>query len=82
MTTIAQQLHEEGRVKGREEGRVDLLCRALELKFGPVPETLLTRARQAKPDEVEMYLERALRAQRIEQVFEGKSGSLSATTCS
>ncbi len=84
--TIAEQLraegrveghaegHAEGRVKGhaegRVEGRVETLVQQLTLKFGPLPETLLTTVRSASADQLRTWTIRVLTADTLDQLFD------------
>jgi hypothetical protein len=55
---------------GRAEGRVDLLIKQLTLRFGPLPEAVITRVRTASLDELDRYAERVLSAETLEAVLD------------
>ncbi len=67
--TIAEQLRAEGRVEGRAEGRVETLVQQLTLKFGPLPEALLTTVRNASADQLRTWTVRVLSADTLDQLF-------------
>lgn len=58
----------EGLEKGLEKGKRDTLRRLLELKFGPLDATTITRVEQAPLGELDVFLERLLPASRVEDV--------------
>ncbi len=69
MTTLAERWFEEGKEKGIEKGRRDLLKRLLRLKFGNLAPELERRLDEAKDAELELFAERVLTATRIDEVI-------------
>jgi predicted transposase/invertase (TIGR01784 family) len=71
--TTAQQLIEQGMLKGRAEGRAagkaELLGRQLRLKFGKLPEWVSAQLSQATPEELDLFAERLLTATTLDEVF-------------
>ncbi|MDX2054438.1 MAG: Rpn family recombination-promoting nuclease/putative transposase [Polyangiaceae bacterium] len=71
--TIAEQIKQEGLVQGRVEGRVEgqalSVLKQLKLKFGPVPSTTESAILAASPERLDLYLERILTAQSIDDVI-------------
>jgi predicted transposase/invertase (TIGR01784 family) len=69
-----EQWREEGREKGRQEGRQEgeaaLLTRQLERRFGALAATVRDRIAHADSDQLLMWGERVLTAQRVEEVLE------------
>jgi len=59
----------EGRAEGKQEGRTAVLTRQLTLKFGVLPEPLQHRLGEASSDELDLWAERILFAENIEDVF-------------
>ena len=59
----------EGREKGRMEGRADTLEKLLRLKFGDLPDAIAQRLRQASDAELDLWSERILFVNSIEEVF-------------
>jgi hypothetical protein len=70
--TIAEQLHEEGFVKGREEGRVVALRAVLVSRFGPqaLDATCDARLRAATAAAIDRYLQRVGVVDSLSAVFE------------
>ena len=60
---------EQGRAEGRAEGLAQALLRQLSVKFGPVSSELEQRVRSAGIAELDVWLERLLGAQAIDDVF-------------
>jgi hypothetical protein len=60
--TIAEKIAAEalarGRVEGRAEGQAALLLKLMTLRFGPLPERVVTRVRSAAVEELECWAER------------------------
>jgi hypothetical protein len=52
--------------KGRQEGEVLMLTRLLTRRFGPLPDWATARLAQARPEELEQWVDRVLDAQRLE----------------
>ena len=67
--TIAEQLRAEGRVEGRAEGRAETLVQLLTLKFGPLPEAVLTTVRNASADQLQAWTARVLTADSLDQLL-------------
>jgi len=58
-----------GRQEGRQEGEAASLCRLLVRRFGPLPDELEERIRQADIGQIEAWLDRLLDAQNLAEVF-------------
>ena len=56
--------------EGQLEGRAAMLSRLLQLKFGDLPETLQQRLAQASEAELDLWAERILFADSLEQVID------------
>lgn len=56
-----------GMVREAEQG---VLLKQLRVLFGEVPETVVTRIRASKQAELDVWVERVLRAKTLDQVFE------------
>ena len=71
--TMADTLHEEGRVEGRAEGRaegkVETLLRLARLKFGAVPRNVATRLRGASNEDLDRWLDALITADDLDGVF-------------
>ena len=59
----------EGRMEGHLEGRADTLEKLLRLKFGDLPDAIAQRLRQANEAELDLWSERILFVNSIEEVF-------------
>lgn len=59
----------EGRMEGHLEGRADTLEKLLRLKFGDLPDAIAQRLRQASDAELDLWSERILFVNSIEEVF-------------
>lgn len=72
MKTTADMLREEGRHRGRQEGRVeaqrDTVLRQLRAKFGPLDARLEARVAAAAGPELEQWLDRILTARSTSDV--------------
>jgi hypothetical protein len=55
--------------EGREEGRKDSLLRAMELRFGNLPQGVRERVASGSAAEVEIWFERAVRGESLDAVF-------------
>ncbi|WP_239341953.1 DUF4351 domain-containing protein [Frankia sp. CiP3] len=64
--TIAETLRAEGRV----EGRVETLLQLLTLKFGPLPEPVLTAIRDASTDQLQAWTARVLTTNSLHQLLD------------
>jgi predicted transposase YdaD len=65
-----QQGIEKGRQEGRQEGQAELLVKILERQFGPLPPVYQQRILTAGPEDIWRWVERALSAAALEQVFD------------
>jgi len=59
----------KGEAKGRAKGKADVLLKLLGLRFGDVPETSRARIEAAKPEQLDVWIERVLTAETLEQVL-------------
>ena len=70
---FAKRYVAEGRLEGREEGRVegaaDIVLKLLALRFGPLPDAVVTKVKAATADELELWSERILDADSLASVF-------------
>lgn len=64
-----QQGMETGLAKGRAEGGSALLARQISRRFGPLPKTIIERLAQAAPDQLEIWADRVLDADSLDDVF-------------
>ena len=64
-----QQGIQQGRVEGRHEGEAHLLARLLAQRFGPLPEWVDQRLKQASEDELSSWGEAVLSAPTLAAVF-------------
>ena len=75
MTKIAAALtdcgHRDGRLQGRREGKVQLVVRQLTSKFGGLDGVKIGRLAAATSQELDLWADRLLTADRIEDVFQG-----------
>jgi predicted transposase/invertase (TIGR01784 family) len=69
ISIAAREWKDEGREEGREEGRRDFLLRVLELRFGNLPQKVRERVAAGSAPEVEIWFERAVRAESLDAVF-------------
>jgi predicted transposase/invertase (TIGR01784 family) len=60
---------EQGQKEGREQGRRDSLLRVLELRFGSLADGVRERVAAGSAPEIEVWLERAVRAESLDAVF-------------
>ncbi len=79
--TIVEQLEHKGRQEGRQEGRreglqegrrteaASMLARILQRRFGPVPEQIQKTIEAASLEELENWVDRALDAETLADVF-------------
>ncbi|NJK31705.1 MAG: DUF4351 domain-containing protein [Deltaproteobacteria bacterium] len=67
--TFIDELLEEGRTQGREEGRIAVLTKQLSLKFGELPAQIHTRLTSAGVAELDKWAERLLMATAIDEIF-------------
>jgi predicted transposase/invertase (TIGR01784 family) len=59
----------EGQQEGLQQGRVAVLARQLQLKFGPLSESTRERLEQADDAHLDVWTERILSAQTLDEVF-------------
>ncbi|MCB2263541.1 MAG: Rpn family recombination-promoting nuclease/putative transposase [Candidatus Thiosymbion ectosymbiont of Robbea hypermnestra] len=64
-----QQGMQQGIRKGLLEGEAKLLLRILPLRFGPLPDEISERIYNADPNTIELWAERVLDAESLEDVF-------------
>ncbi|KYG06002.1 hypothetical protein BE21_37285 [Sorangium cellulosum] len=69
MVTVADYLHEQGRLAGRLEGQRSALLRLLALRFGELPEPIEARIRAADAGQIEGWTERVLTAPTLDDVL-------------
>jgi hypothetical protein len=69
VTTLAEQLMEEGKQVGRLEGRRETVRRQIELKFGLLASDAIARLECADDASLERYTERVLTAMSIGEVL-------------
>ncbi|MGI5220495.1 hypothetical protein [Nocardia sp. CA-290969] len=67
--TTAEQLRAEGQARGQVKGQARILLRQLALKFGPLPDGVAERVEAGEPAEFEMWSERVLTANSLEEFF-------------
>jgi hypothetical protein len=65
--TIAEKIA----AKARAEGQAALLLKLMTLRFGALPEWLITRVGSAAPDELERWAERVLVATTLDELLAG-----------
>jgi hypothetical protein len=74
---IRQESLEKGWKGGREEGRktgeATMLCKMLELKYGPLPQWALDKVSQADAATLEQWAAKLLDAQTLEAVFDSET---------
>ena len=63
--TTADMLRAEGEARGLAKG----LAHMLTVKFGPLPENVASKIRDASASQVEAWTERAVTADTLDQVF-------------
>ncbi|WP_437946494.1 Rpn family recombination-promoting nuclease/putative transposase [Sorangium sp. So ce296] len=73
MVTVADYLHEQGRLAGEREGRLEgqrsTLLRLLGLRFGELPEPIEARIRAADAGQIEGWTDRVLTAPTLDDVL-------------
>ena len=68
--TLAEEWFERGRQEGRQEGKARALLNLIERKFGPEARAAYqARIEDASADEFEVWVDRILDAERIEELF-------------
>ena len=65
-----QQGIQQGMQQGMQQGEAALLLRLLSGRFGPLPESLVERVKQASLAELEQWAERLLQAPSLHAVFD------------
>jgi hypothetical protein len=69
---LAEQVREEGREEGRLEERAGMVLRILQLRGIEVPDSVRERVEGcADLDRLETWVERALRVENADDLFEG-----------
>jgi hypothetical protein len=63
----------EGEVEGELKGRAEIVLRLVELRFGPLEQSVIDRIRAATPEELNLYAERVLGAKSLEEVLASRS---------
>lgn len=63
------QGRQEGRREGRQEGEALMLQRLLAKRFGPLPSSVIERIASASAERLELWGERVLDAQSLDEVF-------------
>ena len=61
----------QGRLEGRAEGRAAILARLLTRRFGPLPATITQRLGHASAEQLDLWAERILDADSLDEVFVG-----------
>ncbi len=59
----------EGRQEGRQEGRREFLRKLLEQRFGPLPSKTMALLEAASPKSIDLWAERVLDANSLDEVF-------------
>jgi methionine synthase II (cobalamin-independent) len=71
--TAAEILHAEGEavgvVKGRADGKAEIVLRQLRLKFGEVPEAVRQRIVSAASDELDRFADAIITASSLDEVY-------------
>ena len=68
--TIAEQIRHQGDIEGRLEAKARTLLRQLKLRYGTLGQAAVRRVETASADQLDLWLERVIAAQSIEDVFE------------
>jgi hypothetical protein len=69
MEKIEKKSRKEGREEGLREGKREALLRQLEIKFGPLPEEMISRVRAVHSiQELDSYLDRVLAAASLDDM--------------
>lgn len=69
--TYAEELRQEGRRQGREEGLRAAVLQVLEVRFGALPAGIDARVAAAGLADLERWLRRAVTAANLDEVFSG-----------
>jgi len=67
-----QQGVQQGVQRGLQQGQAKLLIRLLTNRFGPLPEDMHQRLEQATAEEIDVWADRVLEADSLDQVFDNK----------
>ncbi len=59
----------KGRQEGRQEGKAETLLSQLELKFGQLPDSVLSKFNQADEEQLHKWTSRILTAETLGDVF-------------
>jgi hypothetical protein len=69
--STAEKLRAEGRIEGIAEGKIELLLRLAQRRFGPLSEDQARRLRFCSPDDLDAIGERLLDAQSLDEAIGG-----------
>jgi hypothetical protein len=69
--STAEKLRAEGRIEGLAEGKIELLLRLAQRRFGPLSEDQARRLRSCAPDELDAIGERLLDAPSLDEAIGG-----------
>ena len=69
IVTVAEQLHERGRLEGVAEGQRNILLRQLRARFGALPAEVTERVRAAETAQIELWADRVLTAPTLAAVL-------------
>ncbi|MBM3379172.1 MAG: DUF4351 domain-containing protein [Betaproteobacteria bacterium] len=64
-----QQGMQQGMVQGMQQGEIAVMKRLLHKRFGELPEEVELRLHKATPEQLEVWTDRVLDAQTLEEVF-------------
>ena len=73
MHATAMRLIAEGEARGEAKGEAKMLTTILQQKFGPLPQTILERLKQAAPGELEDWGVKLLNAPTLQAVFDAQA---------
>lgn len=69
MVGLTERLLNEGRLEGRQEGKLDILLRLLARRFGPLDAATEQRLQKASADDLERWTDNILDARTLDEVF-------------
>jgi len=69
LTQFERRAIEKGRQEGRQEGQAEMLLHLLARKFGPPDSKTRARVMEAETGDLIRWLERAVTADRLDEVF-------------
>ncbi len=69
MVGLTERLLNEGRLEGRQEGKLDILLRLLTRRFGPLDAATEQRLQKASVDDLERWTDNILDARTLDEVF-------------